>query len=82
MSDWPKKMYPGDTPDVGYDEAERLLEVVPADQRVYTLDEVVHMFDALADPPGEMSEHDVREWCEGHVEHMAAGGYVIGRPDK
>lgn len=80
MSDWPKKMYRGDTPDVGYQQAEQLLEVVPADQRVYTLDEVVGMMSALGELPERESEW--KDWCESHVEHMAAGGYVIGRPDK
>jgi hypothetical protein len=65
--------------DVGADEAERLLEEVPAAARVYTFGEVLDMVGNLGALPDGASEW--RDWFEGYLEHMAAGGYVIGAPD-
>lgn len=76
---WPEKQYPGDTPDVGYDAAMSLFEEVPPDKRVYTLDEISNMFTALGELPN--NEAGWRSWAEEHVEHMATGGYLIGKPD-
>jgi hypothetical protein len=75
---WPLPRFPGDVIDVGSGQATEMLEEVPASERLYTLSEVVQMMDAL----GELPESSVEwtQWCEDHVEHMAAGGYVIGRP--
>jgi hypothetical protein len=78
---WPQPNYPGGVIDVGHDEATNLLDQVPAGRRLYTLDEIIGMMSALGEAPSDLSEDDVREWCEGHVEHMATGGYVIGRPE-
>lgn len=76
--EWPQPKYPGDVLDIGYDGAMALYEEVPPERRVYTLDEIGSMFSALGELP--TNEREWKEWAEGHVEHMAAGGYVIGRP--
>lgn len=66
-----------DTHDYGSDVAEQVLDDVPARERLYTFDEVIAMTDALGGLPEDVDEWV--EWFEGHVEHMAAGGYIVGR---
>lgn len=76
--EWPRKQWPGAVVDVGQEKARALLEQVPADKRVFDFEEVLGMVGALGSLPETQAEW--REWLEGHVEHMAAGGYVIGSP--
>lgn len=79
MSSWPEPDYPGEVVTVGYEEATRLYEEVPPEKRVYTFNEILMMTNALGSLPE--NEAEWKSWIDGHVEHMAAGGYVIGRPD-
>lgn len=75
-SDWPQPAYPGDVPDVG-DQAARLYEEFPTDKRVFTVREILEMINSWGRPiEDDIDASDI----DGYVEHMAAGGYVIGRP--
>lgn len=56
--------------------AEQLLTDVPPEQRLYTLAELTEWFGSMGYPLEALDGDDFTSY----VEHMAAGGFVIGRP--
>lgn len=79
VREWPEPDYPGATAEVHPDTAQQLLVDVPADQRLYTMAELLEMFGSWGWP---MEDAPDQGDIESYVEHMAAGGYVIGRPPR
>lgn len=76
---WPQRSYPGDVPEIGHEQATNLLEEVPAADRLYNVTEIA-MF-ASGTVTDDANESEIMEAVDSWVEHMAAGGYVMGQPD-
>lgn len=78
---WPEPAYPGEgaVAEVDPDVAMQLVTDVPASERLFHMGEVLEMLNSWARPIADaVSAADI----EGYVEHMAAGGFVIGRPPR